>query len=162
LSKQLCDKGENIVISLNREYKTVGGDQVKIYAIDGAGDYSVQGAYFRESTGEWIPETWTPDGKTIKGIEYDSRGERIPFRETDLIEVLPFITIKMGKQYKTRNNHIVRIYKIDAGGEYPVHGAYQYEKYENEWIFTVWTIHGKHNTGEKSPGHEMLDLVEID
>jgi hypothetical protein len=160
LSKQLCDKGENIVISLNREYKTVGGDQVKIYAIDGAGDYSVQGAYFRESTGEWIPETWTPDGKTIKGIEYDSRGERIPFRETDLIEVLPFITIEMGKKYETRNNRPVRIYKIDAGGDYPVHGAYELS---NGWHLTVWTIHGKfsHDHEEHSINFDF-DLIEID
>ena len=42
---------------------------------------------------------------------------------------------------KTRGGSEVRIYCDDAGGEYPVHGAWWYEA-ELKWFPQAWTLDG--------------------
>jgi len=49
--------------------KTRGGKDVRIYAEDGVGTYSIHGA-IRESAG-WITTTWTKDGKNEAGGSSD-------------------------------------------------------------------------------------------
>lgn len=48
--------------------------------------------------------------------------------------------ITMDKTYETQDGNQVRIYCIDAGGEYPVHGAYQVE--DGKWKCEHWTADG--------------------
>jgi hypothetical protein len=58
--------------------------------------------------------------------------------------------------YKTKNGGKVRIYAVDAGGDYPVHGAIWFETL-GAWLPAQWTIHGKMSTS----GEELLnDLVK--
>jgi len=47
--------------------------------------------------------------------------------------------IELGKQYKTRDGREVRIYAVDGGGEYPVHGAI---KYDGGWFSRCWAAKG--------------------
>ena len=42
---------------------------------------------------------------------------------------------------KTRGGGELRIYDDDAGGEYPIHGAWWYEA-EKRWIPAAWTKDG--------------------
>ena len=42
---------------------------------------------------------------------------------------------------KTRGGSEVRIYADDAGGDYPIHGAWWYEA-ETRWVSAAWTAEG--------------------
>jgi hypothetical protein len=70
------------MIEASKKYKTRGGRDVRIYAVDGAGGYPVHGAYDLEGAG-WQPAAWTADGLFRTG---DANGN-----ELDLIEVKPRI-----------------------------------------------------------------------
>jgi len=50
--------------------------------------------------------------------------------------------IDMNKNYKTRNNKEVRIYAVDGGMPFPVHGAV---KRDGEWSSNQWTAGGAHS-----------------
>ena len=60
--------------------------------------------------------------------------------------------ISMDKQYRTRDGREVRIYAVDGGGPYPVHGAYLYD---DEWIMYRWVNNGS------SYGEPDLNLIEV-
>lgn len=62
--------------------------------------------------------------------------------------------IEIGKQYKTRDGREGRIYAVDAGGMYPIHGAIQTG---SEWCITSWTRVGEQLHGNKCQG----DLIEV-
>ena len=62
--------------------------------------------------------------------------------------------ISLDKQYTTKNGCKVRIYAIDGGGNYPVHGAYKDDK---GWKTSIWTIDGYNCSYTIS----NLDLIEI-
>lgn len=47
--------------------------------------------------------------------------------------------IDPNKKYRTRDGREVRIYAVDGGGEYPVHGAYEFN---GRWQCTQWTATG--------------------
>jgi hypothetical protein len=67
--------------------------------------------------------------------------------------------IELGKQYKTRDGCEVRIYAVDGGGRFPVHGATKQNN--GTWRQEEWTLTGSYN-GEKD-GHTLpnaLDLIE--
>lgn len=59
-----------------KTYRTRDGREVRIYAVDGDGAYSVHGAY--KAGGSWLCDTWKSDGSSL------SRGGDHP---NDLIEV---------------------------------------------------------------------------
>jgi hypothetical protein len=42
--------------------KTRGGNDVRLYADDGGGDYPVHGAWYYQAEDRWIPAAWTIDG----------------------------------------------------------------------------------------------------
>lgn len=68
--------------------------------------------------------------------------------------------IKLGKQYKTRDGCELRIYAVDGGGRFPVHGAVKLD--DGTWRQEEWTLTGSYN-GEKD-GHTLpnaLDLIEV-
>jgi hypothetical protein len=69
--------------------------------------------------------------------------------------------IELGKQYKTRDGCEVRIYAVDGGGRFPVHGAVKLD--DGTWRQEEWTLTGSYN-GESSHGHTIahhLDLIEV-
>lgn len=68
--------------------------------------------------------------------------------------------IELGKQYRTRDGCDVRIYAVDGGGRFPVHGAVKLN--DGTWRQEEWTPTGSYN-GEKD-GHSLpndLDLIEV-
>jgi hypothetical protein len=73
-----------MTIDINKKYKTRDGQDVRIYAVDGNGPYPVHGAV-EPKTDFWIPESWTPSGKTSCKVNSSN----------DLVEVKPRIKQKM-------------------------------------------------------------------
>ena len=63
--------------------------------------------------------------------------------------------IELGKQYRMRDGRDVRIYAVDGGGEYPVHGA---TKLNGQWLSQGWTECGGYDV--EVDEHEY-DLVEV-
>jgi hypothetical protein len=49
------------------------------------------------------------------------------------------MAIELDKQYKTRGGRDVRIYAVDGGGGYPVHGSYNIGA---GWQTAAWTTEG--------------------
>ena len=62
--------------------------------------------------------------------------------------------IDMNKKYKTRDGRKVRIYAVDGGGDYPVHGAI---KEEGVWLFESWASDGQYSFCQ---GITDSDLIE--
>lgn len=67
------------MIDPNKQYRTREGREVRIYAVDGGGDFPIHGAI--HSGCGWTSEDWTRDGKLYLTRETDY----------DLIEVKPRI-----------------------------------------------------------------------
>lgn len=59
------------------------------------------------------------------------------------------------KEYRTRNGQQVRIYSIDNGGQYPVHGAI-WLKDDDRWAMAGWRTDGSGGWGGTS-----TELVEV-
>ena len=59
------------------------------------------------------------------------------------------------KTYRTRDGREVRIYAVDGGGEYPVHGA---TKINGEWLANGWTACGGHDV---EVDESDFDLIEV-
>jgi hypothetical protein len=69
--------------------------------------------------------------------------------------------IDPNKKYRTRDGREVRIYAVDGGGRFPVHGATKQN--DGTWRQEEWTLTGSYN-GESSHGHTIahhLDLIEV-
>lgn len=64
------------------------------------------------------------------------------------------MTIELGKQYRTRDGRDVRIYAVDGGGEWPVHGAI---KSGDEWDCRLWCANGIYHDGKLG----SADLIEV-
>ena len=56
-----------MAISATADYRTRGGNKVRIYATDGESESPVHGAY--QSTIGWIPVAWTKNGVYLDGKE---------------------------------------------------------------------------------------------
>lgn len=64
--------------------------------------------------------------------------------------------IEVGKEYVTRReDREVRIYCVDGGGGWPVHGAVKDS--QGEWSCGTWTLEGRKNGGNYE---HPLDLLE--
>jgi len=74
-----CTREERVMISMAKQYRTKGGNEVRIYAVDGGGYKEVHGAY-RDAIG-WVLAYWYDDGKSVRTVDG-------PY---DLIEVKPRI-----------------------------------------------------------------------
>jgi hypothetical protein len=72
-------KGDVMTISMDKQYRTRDGREVRIYAVDGGGYKEVHGAY-RDAIG-WVLAYWYDDGKSVRTVD-------APY---DLIEVKPRI-----------------------------------------------------------------------
>ena len=71
------------MISKDKQYKTKGGEEVRIYATDGCYNHPVHGAV--KGQYGWVDTSWTLNGKFNAYVEKES--------EKDLIEVKPAKTI---------------------------------------------------------------------
>lgn len=68
------------------------------------------------------------------------------------------MAIEMGKQYRTRDGREARIYAVDGGGLYPVHGAFVGDGWEQE----NWMADGLWAAEKNEDGiPDALDLIEI-
>jgi hypothetical protein len=65
--------------------------------------------------------------------------------------------IDLNKKYKTKDERVVEIYKVDAGGIYPVIGAILNPKTKH-WDCSRWTLDG---TAFLSCSGSLFDLVEV-
>lgn len=65
--------------------------------------------------------------------------------------------IEMGKTYKTRDGREVRIYAVDGGGLYPVHGAVLHD---GEWNPESWSVDGRWDRLNQRDGNSN-DLIEV-
>jgi len=65
--------------------------------------------------------------------------------------------IELGKQYKTKGGREVRIYAVDGGGRFPVHGAVKLN--DGTWRQEEWTPTGSYN-GEKD-GHSLPNAHDL-
>ena len=66
--------------------------------------------------------------------------------------------IDMSKKYRTRDGRDVRVYAVDAGGEWPVHGATLEPETTAGWQTEEWTQGGNcYSEGN----HSCHDLVEV-
>lgn len=63
------------------------------------------------------------------------------------------MTIDINKKYCTAWGQEVRIYAVDGGGNWPVHGAMKNGR-DNIWVVTSWDVNGKYHYPE-------CDLVEV-
>ncbi len=68
------------MIDPKKKYRTRDGREVRIYAVDGGGDFPNHGAYHHPD-GTWVPCQWVPSGKFLAGSEHPR----------DLIEAKPRI-----------------------------------------------------------------------
>ena len=66
--------------------------------------------------------------------------------------------IELGKQYKTRDGREVRIYAVDGGGRFPVHGSVKFSG--TAWTPNEWTETGSH-LGDPEFRISDLDLIEV-
>ncbi len=66
--------------------------------------------------------------------------------------------IELGKQYKTRDGREVRIYAVDGGGQFPVHGAVKFSG--TAWTPNEWSETGSH-LGDPEFRISDLDLIEV-
>jgi hypothetical protein len=66
------------MIDMSKQYRTRDGREVRIYAVDGAKDYPVHGAFLTEEK-EWFDKAWDDHGHVIAG--------RTNARPNDLVEV---------------------------------------------------------------------------
>jgi hypothetical protein len=66
------------------------------------------------------------------------------------------IQLEAGKEYRTVNGHLVRIYSTDnGGGVYPVHGAHR-EENSDIWRVAVWTQDGKYFSDETKSSFDIV------
>lgn len=64
--------------------------------------------------------------------------------------------IEVGKHYKTRNGDRVRIYALDAGGDFPIHGAIL-GKVTSAWQPCSWAAGGTHLPHGEIADNDLLE-----
>ena len=69
--------------------------------------------------------------------------------------------IDINKKYKTRSGLPVRIYAVDGGGEYPVHGAVYNAEYD-KWDIETWRIDLRCGKDNESEPYGLVVVSEYD
>lgn len=92
------------MIDPKKTYRTRDGREVRIYAVDGGGDFPNHGAYHLPD-GTWVPCQWVPSGKFLAGSEHPR----------DLIEVKPRIKREVWVNvYSDRAKDVLHTHKGNA------------------------------------------------
>lgn len=63
--------------------------------------------------------------------------------------------IYVGALVRLRNGRKARIYSLDAGGRYPVHGA-SYRPEDSQWLPETWTTEGVQVVSEPSSPYDIV------
>lgn len=66
--------------------------------------------------------------------------------------------IEMGKQYRTKAGHEVRIYATDGAGKYPIHGAFKLDN--DEWFINNWKSDGEDS--DYSDAHHLVEACAVE
>jgi hypothetical protein len=61
----------------------------------------------------------------------------------------------MDKQYRTRDGREVRIYAVDCGGDYSVHGAF---RYDDHWRSMQWTESGSPYVSHLDDSFKLIEV----
>jgi hypothetical protein len=69
--------------------------------------------------------------------------------------------IDMSKKYRTRDGREVRIYAVDAGGDYPVHGAVLKAGTDGNWTARTWAGGNFFSSPQYAAAPHHGDLVEV-
>lgn len=98
----------------------------------------------------WGAFTWCNTAQGTQFWESESRKKTLSPEAREIVKKMiaeheakeaPTMTaFEPGKEYKTRDGRKVRIYAVDGGGEYPIHGVYFNG---NKWQLTSWTRDGR-------------------
>jgi hypothetical protein len=132
------------MISLDKKYKTKSGQEVRIYSIDGGGEYPVHGAFLAPG-GYFTSAAWTEEGL------YSRAALNSLF---NLEEISPLIdTISVNKKYRTRDGREVRIYATDGSLDSQIHGAILYQE---GWSSVTWNKSGSFYSYDRDS-----DLIEV-
>ena len=92
------------MIDINKKYRTAKGEEVRIYAVDAGGKYSIHGAILNNK-GWWSVVSWTKEGKYIQKCT----------NSYDLVEVKPkvaylkpmFVILSECDSYSFENTGVV-------------------------------------------------------
>jgi hypothetical protein len=57
------------MISMDKQYTTRDGREVRLYAVDAGGVFPVHGAYLSRGSKKWVSLTWNPVGRFFEGYE---------------------------------------------------------------------------------------------
>ena len=57
-------------VEVGKSYKTRNGREVRIYAVDGAGDTAIHGAVW-SNLGTWRSTSWYADGSYLECVSHD-------------------------------------------------------------------------------------------
>jgi hypothetical protein len=90
-------------IEMGKKYRTRDGKKVRIYAVDGVGDYCVQGAYFgspQYGPSGWYVINWKSDGKFVEHEEcYDLIEDKEDWEiAKDILETKESLHAKIGNK----------------------------------------------------------------
>ena len=102
-----------------------------------------------------IAGTARPDGNRyiyIGGRLYKYSDIYATLKDNERIAKPLYFPVSMSRSYRTLAGDSVRIYAIDGGGTWCVHGAINYS---GEWHAAQWTLNGAHATQSE------LTLVEV-
>jgi hypothetical protein len=67
--------------------------------------------------------------------------------------------IELGKKYQTRDGREVRIYAVDGGGVYPVHGAIAAG--DGTWSPEGWTDGGSYIGGDGQFDEDLIEAPKV-
>jgi hypothetical protein len=87
-----------MIVDINKKYRTEGGSEVRIYATDCGGLYSVHGAY-RDKNG-WNVSRWTPSGAHWSGVR---RYHLVEVKEKRVVYVNVYPGTTPGVAHKSRD-----------------------------------------------------------
>lgn len=144
-----------MTFEVGKKYKTRDGRVARIYATDCNDNFPIQGAVWIKKASEWLTCQWKYDGR------FSGDGDS----QYDLMEIE---LINLSDEYQTRDGRQVRIYDIDGGGDYPVHGSILNDStntkqlYSKQWRPATWTAVGKYDIDSHENKLDLVRRVRID
>jgi hypothetical protein len=63
--------------------------------------------------------------------------------------------VERGKEYTTRDGRAVRIYAVDGGNLFPVHGAIKDGR--GDWVTQVWSSNGAWSSGSNISNNDLIE-----
>lgn len=91
------------MIDLNKKYQTRDGREVRLFMVDGGGEYPIVGAYKDGKADKWTPDNWASDGRWLTDHS-DTDLVPVPEKRVGYVNVrrLPSGEIWLGAEHPTR------------------------------------------------------------